>query len=48
MRIALDGNLAPGVAAKDIILATIGQIGTGAGRGHAVEYAGSAILGDEH
>ena len=43
MRIALDGNIAPGVAAKDIILATIGEIGTGAGRGHAVEYAGSAI-----
>lgn len=43
MRIKLDGRLAPGVAAKDVILATIGQIGTGAGRGHAVEFAGSAI-----
>ena len=40
MRITLSGKLAPGVAAKDLILATIGQIGTGAGRGHAVEYAG--------
>ena len=43
MRIMLDGKLAPGVAAKDVILATIGQIGTGAGRGHAVEFAGSTI-----
>jgi 3-isopropylmalate/(R)-2-methylmalate dehydratase large subunit len=43
MRINVDGRVAPGVAAKDIILAIIGQIGAGAGRGHAVEYAGSAV-----
>jgi 3-isopropylmalate/(R)-2-methylmalate dehydratase large subunit len=43
MRIDYEGAVPPGVTAKDIILATIGQIGTGAGRGHAVEYAGSAI-----
>ena len=43
MRIRLDGKLAAGVAAKDVILATIGQIGTGAGRGHAVEFAGTTI-----
>jgi 3-isopropylmalate/(R)-2-methylmalate dehydratase large subunit len=43
MRITLDGKLAPGVAAKDVILATIGRIGTGAGRGHAVEFAGTTI-----
>jgi 3-isopropylmalate/(R)-2-methylmalate dehydratase large subunit len=43
MRIMLNGKLASGVAAKDVILATIGQIGTGAGRGHAVEFAGTAI-----
>jgi 3-isopropylmalate/(R)-2-methylmalate dehydratase large subunit len=43
MRITLSGKLAPGVAAKDLILATIGQIGTGAGRGHAVEYAGPTV-----
>lgn len=43
MRITLDGRIADGVAAKDIILATIGQIGTAAGVGHAVEYAGSAV-----
>jgi 3-isopropylmalate/(R)-2-methylmalate dehydratase large subunit len=43
MRIDYEGAVPPGVTAKDIILATIGQIGTGAGRGHAVEYAGSTI-----
>jgi len=43
MRIVYEGARASGVTAKDIILATIGQIGTAAGRGHAVEYAGSAI-----
>lgn len=43
MRITLDGRIADGVTAKDIILATIGRIGTGAGVGHAVEYAGSAV-----
>jgi 3-isopropylmalate/(R)-2-methylmalate dehydratase large subunit len=43
MRIALDGKLASGVAAKDVILATIGRIGTGAGHGHAVEFAGTTI-----
>lgn len=43
MRINLSGKIAPGVTAKDVILATIGQIGTGAGRGHAVEYAGETV-----
>ena len=43
MRINYEGTIPLGISAKDIILATIGQIGTGAGRGHAVEYAGSAI-----
>ncbi len=43
MRILYEGQSAPGVTAKDIILATIGQIGTGGGRGYAVEYAGPAI-----
>jgi 3-isopropylmalate/(R)-2-methylmalate dehydratase large subunit len=43
MRIVYEGARAAGVTAKDMILATIGQIGTAAGRGHAVEYAGSAI-----
>jgi 3-isopropylmalate/(R)-2-methylmalate dehydratase large subunit len=43
MRISYEGRAAAGVTAKDIIRATIGQIGTAAGRGHAVEYAGSTI-----
>ncbi len=43
MRITYVGAAPRGVTAKDIILATIGQIGTAAGRGHAVEYAGPAI-----
>src|SRR5205085_7452413 len=43
MAITVDGDLPPGVTAKDIILATIGRIGTGGGVGHVVEYRGSAI-----
>jgi 3-isopropylmalate/(R)-2-methylmalate dehydratase large subunit len=43
MRIAVDGRLAAGVGAKDIILAVIGRIGTAGGTGHVIEYAGSAI-----
>ena len=43
MRIWFDGTLAPGVAAKDLILATIGRLGASAGTGYAVEYAGPAI-----
>ena len=43
MRILVDGKLGFGVAAKDVILAIIGQIGTAGATGHAVEYAGPAI-----
>ena len=43
MRIRLEGARAPGVTAKDVILATIGQLGTAVGRGYAVEYAGSLV-----
>src|SRR6266699_3027992 len=39
----VDHKLPPGVTAKDIILAIIGEIGTAGGTGHAVEYAGEAI-----
>ena len=35
--------LPPGVTAKDIILAIIGEIGTAGGTGHVIEYAGEAI-----
>src|SRR4051794_24046860 len=43
MRISYQGEPGPGVAAKDLILATIGRVGTGGMVGHAVEYAGPAI-----
>ncbi len=37
------GRAAPDVTAKDVILAIIGEIGTGGGIGHVIEYRGSAI-----
>ena len=43
MRICYEGALGFGVCAKDLILATIGQIGVDAAVGHVVEYAGEAI-----
>jgi 3-isopropylmalate/(R)-2-methylmalate dehydratase large subunit len=43
MRISYGGELSPGVTPKDLILATIGRLGTGGMVGHAVEYAGPAI-----
>jgi 3-isopropylmalate/(R)-2-methylmalate dehydratase large subunit len=43
MRAIVDGKLPPGVTAKDIILAIIGEIGTAGGTGYALEYAGEAI-----
>lgn len=43
MRIRVDGTLGPSVTAKDIALNWIGRLGTDGARGHAVEYAGSAI-----
>jgi 3-isopropylmalate/(R)-2-methylmalate dehydratase large subunit len=43
MFVEFDGQLPPGVFAKDMILALIGQIGAGGATGYAVEYGGSAI-----
>jgi len=43
MAITVDGELPPGVTAKDLILAIIGRIGTGGGIGSIIEYRGSAI-----
>jgi 3-isopropylmalate/(R)-2-methylmalate dehydratase large subunit len=43
MRISYSGELGSGVTPKDLILATIGRLGTGGMTGYAVEYAGSAI-----
>ncbi|MCE2509617.1 MAG: 3-isopropylmalate dehydratase large subunit [Alphaproteobacteria bacterium] len=45
MRITVDGELGPGITAKDIALAIIGTIGTAGGTGYVIEYAGSAIRG---
>ena len=43
MAITVEGTLADGVSAKDIILAVIARIGTGGGQGYVLEYRGSAI-----
>ena len=43
MRITVDGRAAPGIAAKDIVLAIIAHIGADGATGHAIEFAGSAI-----
>jgi 3-isopropylmalate/(R)-2-methylmalate dehydratase large subunit len=43
MSVTVDGELQPGVTAKDVILAILGEIGTGGGIGHVIEYRGSAI-----
>ena len=43
MRVVVDGKRGPGVFAKDIILAIIGEIGTAGGNGHVIEFAGEAI-----
>jgi 3-isopropylmalate/(R)-2-methylmalate dehydratase large subunit len=43
LAIAVDGQLKPGVTAKDVILAIIARIGIGGGTGHVMEYKGSAI-----
>jgi 3-isopropylmalate/(R)-2-methylmalate dehydratase large subunit len=43
MRVVVDGKLPGGVAAKDIILAIIGEMGTAGATGYALEYAGEAI-----
>lgn len=45
MRINVNGNLGPGVTAKDLILHIIGRLGVDAGTGYAVEYAGNTITG---
>ncbi|HZJ29278.1 MAG TPA: 3-isopropylmalate dehydratase large subunit [Solirubrobacterales bacterium] len=43
MRINYSGELKPGVTSKDLILATIGRLGTSGMAGYVVEYAGPAI-----
>jgi 3-isopropylmalate/(R)-2-methylmalate dehydratase large subunit len=43
MRIAVEGELGPGIGAKDIALTIIARIGADGAQGCAIEYAGSAI-----
>ncbi|MDQ3796985.1 MAG: 3-isopropylmalate dehydratase large subunit, partial [Pseudomonadota bacterium] len=43
MLISVDGQVGPGVTAKDIMLAIIGKIGTAGGTGYAIEFDGEAI-----
>ncbi|MEN9626999.1 MAG: hypothetical protein RJA10_225 [Pseudomonadota bacterium] len=43
MLVKVDGQLARGLTAKDIVLAVIGRIGTAGGTGYTIEFAGSAI-----
>ncbi len=43
MAVTVEGELTPGVTAKDLVLAVIAKIGTGGGQGYVIEYRGSAI-----
>jgi 3-isopropylmalate/(R)-2-methylmalate dehydratase large subunit len=43
MRVNFEGSLLPCVGAKDLALALIGRIGTAAGAGHVIEFAGGAV-----
>ena len=45
MRIRIEGELGPGVSAKDIALNWIARLGADGAQGHAIEYAGSAVRG---
>jgi 3-isopropylmalate/(R)-2-methylmalate dehydratase large subunit len=45
MAITVDGQLKPGVSAKDVILAIIARLGVGGGTGYVLEYRGSTIRG---
>jgi 3-isopropylmalate/(R)-2-methylmalate dehydratase large subunit len=44
MLVRVNGQLKPGVTAKDVILAIIGKIGTAGGTGYTIEYGGDVIL----
>ncbi|NND68852.1 MAG: 3-isopropylmalate dehydratase large subunit [Halioglobus sp.] len=43
MLVRVDGKLQPGVTAKDVVLAIIGEIGTAGGTGYAIEFGGEVI-----
>ena len=43
LAVTVEGQLRPGVTAKDVVLAVIARLGIGGGNGHVIEYRGSAI-----
>jgi 3-isopropylmalate/(R)-2-methylmalate dehydratase large subunit len=43
LEVRVDGRLAPGVSAKDVILAIVARLGVGGGTGHVIEYRGETI-----
>ena len=43
LAVEIDGAAAPGVTAKDLILAVIAELGAGGGTGHVIEYRGRAV-----
>jgi 3-isopropylmalate/(R)-2-methylmalate dehydratase large subunit len=45
MAVTIDGDLPPGVTAKDLVLGIIAEIGTNGGTGTVIEYRGEAIRG---
>jgi 3-isopropylmalate/(R)-2-methylmalate dehydratase large subunit len=45
LAVTVEGQLRPGVTAKDVVLAIIARLGIGGGTGHVIEYRGSAIRG---
>lgn len=44
MKVEVNGNAAPGITAKDLVLAIIGKVGSAGGNGYVVEFCGSAII----
>ena len=44
MQVLVEGPVGPGVTAKDIVLAIIGEIGTAGGTGYAIEFVGQGIM----
>ena len=43
LEVGVDGQLRPGITAKDLILAVIAHIGVGGGAGQVIEFTGSAV-----